>query len=232
MTMSLDLILLLVGFFLSLFTFSLVLGDNWLFRISASLLAGTLSAYLLIILVESVFIPLVIQPLVSPEASRWDKITLILVLLAAALLFIKSAFHRKAAGNLVLALVVCVVTAVTILGVVNGTLVNLYRGLLAYALPAQDAPQPTLYWLRFFLLFLGVITSLLYSQHYISRRAGEMKGSDENRLNKAITFFGEVFIGIAFGAIFAGCFIASATILIEQIAQMLSASSEILQWVK
>lgn len=232
MTITTELILLLIGFFLSLFTFSLILGDNWLFRIAASLLSGTLSAYLLIVLIEKVFLPLVVQPLLSPNASLTDQITLVLVLTAAVLLFFKVAFRKKAGGNLVIAIVICIATAVTVLGIVNGTLVNLYRGLLAHALPEQGG-RTLLSWVRISLLLLGVISSLVYTQHTVSGRLnGKNKPAASIGLHGFFALFGEIFVGIAFGAIFAGCFIASATILIDQIAGILSSGLEILQWVK
>ncbi|HRY20453.1 MAG TPA: hypothetical protein P5198_02985, partial [Flexilinea sp.] len=122
--------------------------------------------------------------------------------------------------------------AVTILGIVNGTLINLYRGLIARFLPDAEMSSANIYWVKTGIITLGVVSSLIYTQHYAF---GKKNGKEISRQRNTVFFFrtlGEVFIGIAMGAVFAGCFIASSTILIGQISNLVGSGQEILQWVK
>ena len=231
MTLSTDFILLVAGFLLSLFTFSLILGDNWLFRFSSAILSGALAGYLLLLLVEKVLLPMVLNPLMETTATINEQLIGIAVILAAVLLFIKFYFRSAAGGNLVLGILLCIAAAVTIFGIVNGSLINLYRGLLIRTLPASGQENSLLSWFEIACILLGAITSLLYSRHYLigRKRATETTGG---KLLEWLSRIGEVFTGIAMGAIFAGCFISSAIILIEQVSVLMGSGQELLQWVK
>ena len=89
MIVSTEFLILLAGFLLSLFTFSLVLGDNWLFRFAASVLSGILSGYVCILLIDKVFIIRMIEPF-SDLSSNWiEKAVIILVILSGVFLFLK-----------------------------------------------------------------------------------------------------------------------------------------------
>jgi len=73
MTSPSDFTVLLIGFLLSVFTFSLILGDNWLFRLSSAVLSGALAGYLINVLIEKIFIPSIVNPLMESngKTKRW-----------------------------------------------------------------------------------------------------------------------------------------------------------------
>ncbi len=232
MTSPSDFTTLLIGFLLSIFAFSLILGDNWLFRLSSAVLSGTLAGYLINVLIEKIFIPSIVNPLMEPNIDWKNQVLAIIVIISAVFLFLKYFFRSSTGGDMILAILLCSAAAVTILGIVDGTLINLYRGLIARFLPGMEAGSSTIYWVKTGIIILGVISSLIYSQHYVF---GKKDGQEINQKRNIIFFFrilGEVFIGIAMGAIFAGCFIASSTILINQISDLVGSGREILQWVK
>ena len=57
MTEGYELAFVIGGLFLSLSAFSLIFGDNYLFRLGAAILGGAVSAYICVLLVESYFYP-------------------------------------------------------------------------------------------------------------------------------------------------------------------------------
>lgn len=232
MTLSTDFILLVAGFLLSLFTFSIILGDNWLFRFSSAILSGALAGYLLLLLVEKVLLQRVLNPLMETTATFNEQLIGIAVILAAVLLVIKFYFRSATGGNLVLGILLCVAAAVTIYGIVNGSLINLYRGLLIRTLPASGQENSILRGFEIACILLGAITSLLYSRHYLIGRKRAAAETTGGKLLDWLSRLGEVFTGIAMGAIFAGCFISSAIILIEQVSVLMGSGQELLQWVK
>ncbi|OQA24546.1 MAG: hypothetical protein BWY58_01667 [Chloroflexi bacterium ADurb.Bin344] len=232
MTSPSDFTVLLIGFLLSVFTFSLILGDNWLFRLSSAVLSGALAGYLINVLIENIFIPSIVNPLMEPNVDWKNQALAVVVIISAVFLFLKYYFRSPAGGNAILAVLLCSAAAITILGIVNGTLINLYRGLIARFLPGAEMSSANIYWVKTGIITLGVISSLIYTQHYAF---GKKNGKEISRQRNTVFFFrtlGEVFIGIAMGAVFAGCFIASSTILIGQISNLVGSGQEILQWVK
>ncbi|MHC1773124.1 MAG: hypothetical protein AB9907_15610 [Flexilinea sp.] len=232
MNISTDFLILLTGFVLSLFIFSLILGDNWLFRFASSVLSGVLSAYVCILLVEKVFIPKIFLPL-SASSGGWErKIVLLAVIAAAVFLFIKIFMNHESGGNFILAILLCVMAAVTIAGVANGTILGLYRGILTRFQPAENLSGSIRYWIETGFVLLGTITSLLYTQHYWIKRKNSSPGIEKTPVLSFFSAIGEVFIGIALGSIFAGCFVASAVILVEQLSNIINTGQTLLQWVK
>lgn len=231
MNISADFLILLAGFVLSLFVFSLILGDNWLFRFASSVLSGVLSAYVCILLIDKVFIPKIFLPLSTSSGGWENKIVLVAVIAAAVFLFIKFFMNHESGGNIILAILLCVMAAVTIAGIANGTILGLYRGIIDRFQPTEELSGSVRYWIETGLVLLGTITSLLYTQHYWIKR----KNSSDNEKTPVLSFFsaiGEIFIGIALGSIFAGCFVASAVILVEQLSHILNTGQTLLQWVK
>lgn len=225
MTLSADSILMIAGFLVSLFGFSLILGDNWLFRLAVSLLTGAISGLLILILTNSVFIPYVITPLASGELAGSTQLMILFVLLAAILLLLRNFTHSRAGGSLVLAIVLTISAALTILGIVNGTLLQLYRGILAQLLAAKEGTATRMQWVQVACLFAGAISGLFYTRHYaFSKGSGARQGK-----RGLIRIFGDIFVGITLGAIFAGSLIASATVLVDHMATLLKDGRMILE---
>ena len=225
MTLSADLILMIAGFLVSLLGFSLILGDNWLFRLAVSLLGGAISGLLILILTNSVFIPYVIAPLASGELAGSTQLMILFVILAAILLLLRNFTRSRAGGSLVLAIVLTISVALTILGVVNGTLLQLYKGILAQLLAAGEGTATQRQWIQVVCLFAGVVSALFYTRHYtFSKKSGARQGN-----RGWIRTVGDIFVGITLGAIFAGSLIASATILVDHMATLLEDGRMILE---
>ncbi len=217
MTLSSDSILMIGGFLVSLFGFSLIFGDNWLFQLAVSLLTGALSGLLILILTNSVFIPYAIMPLADGELGGSTQLMILFVLLAAILLLLRNFTRSRAGGSLVLAIVLTISVALTILGIVNGTLLQLYKGILSQLLAAKEGNATRMQWVQVVFLFAGAISALFYTRHYAFS-----KGNNPRQGKRGwIRSFGDIFVGITLGAIFAGTLIASATILVDHMTTLL-----------
>lgn len=110
----------LIGFVLTLFIFSYLLGDNPLYRFSAHLLVGVSVAYATVVAVRQVFWPLFVRLRDSPN----DPETLIWVIpfLLGILLLLKRHPTGSEWGNVSVALLVGVGAAVALMGAITGTL--------------------------------------------------------------------------------------------------------------
>ncbi len=226
-----DFLTLLGGFLISLCVFSLILGDNGLFRFSASILSGVLSAYVCILIIKKVFLPRFLEPLLDPGESWESKLILLAVLAGALFLFTKvflanTSASTAAGGNLVLAALLCIMTAVTIAGIADGTIVGLYRGLLGNFQPAENSAGQTQRWIESGIILIGTVTSLFSMRHY------QIKKKEQPAGGGFFSALGEIFIGIALGSIFAGTFIASAIILVNQLSKLMNTGLTLFQWIK
>jgi len=230
MIVSNEFLILLAGLLLSLFTFSLILGDNWLFRFAASVLSGLLSGYVCILLIDKILITKMIEPF-SDLSDNWnEKIVIILVILSGVFLFLKFYFQKKTGGNLILATLLCIAAALTISGIANGTILGFYQGIIS-RFQLVENHEGIRYWAETGIILIGTITSLLYTQHYWFNRKDQTVVDQKISLH-FFSSIGEIFIGIALGSIFAGCFVASAMILVQYLSRIISTSQFLLQWVK
>ncbi len=231
MIQTTDFLILLGGFLLSLSVFSLILGDNWLFRLSASVFAGVLSAYVCILIVKKVFLPRILDPLLDPAAGWESKAVLLAVLAGAFFLFIKIFLKAPAGGNLTLSILLCIMAAVTIAGIADGTILGLYRSLIENFQASANSSGGTLHWFETGIILIGTITSLIHMQHYQIKKQDQPE-TGKKGFSGLLSAIGEIFIGVALGSIFAGSFIASAVILVEQLSRLLNAGQTLFQWMK
>ena len=117
---GLDLVLGLLGFLLTLAVFSYLLGDNLFFRTALYLLAGVSSGYAAALILTKVILPYLILPLGKPGTATF-YLSLAPLLLSVVLLAILIP-RRQQWAKLPLAFLVGVVAAVSLSGVLRGTL--------------------------------------------------------------------------------------------------------------
>lgn len=125
-----EIIGLIIGFILTLFVFSFVLGDNPLYRFAVHLLVGVSAGYAAVLIIQDVLLP-VFQDVIENPADP-DNILLFFPLLLSFLLLLKL-FPRLAwLGNSSMAILMAIGAAVGLIGAITGTLIPLvtasYRG--------------------------------------------------------------------------------------------------------
>lgn len=197
------------GFVLTLMVFSYLLGDNFLFRLAVYVFVGLAAGFVTIVTVESVLLPWLTTTVLAPSAPVGSRVLGLLPILFGVLLLLKSSPRIGRLGNLAIAFVVGVGTAVAIVGAITGTLVPLTNA-------TTGSIRVDL--LNGFVTVLGVFSTLIYFR-FLGRRipgtAGEIRRGIFGRFFGTI---GQGFLAVTFGAIYAGAILTGLTIFSERIA--------------
>lgn len=212
---TLDLIMGWVGLVLTLLIFSYLLGDNVLYRLAIHVLVGVAAGYIAVVSVESVVIPWLDRTLLAEQDGRSDTtLTALRVigpvpLLLGVLLLFKSSRRLAPVGNLGLAVLVGVGTAVAVVGAAAGTIIPLARETGA---SLDDSTIDGL------IIVVGVVTTLLYFQFLAVDRQGRIQ-----RLRPLgwLSAVGRLFIMVTLGAFYAGVILTSLAIFSDVIRQQL-----------
>lgn len=225
MTEGYELAFVIGGLFLSLSAFSLIFGDNYLFRLGAAILGGAVSAYICVLLVENYFYPLIMD-----LADGAKTLSAAQILRAAAvsigiiLLFCRAYTGSKTGGRIILTILMAVAAAVMVLGAAGGTIPALVRSIAAQfhiaTLPAEQK-NDVWYWVRSGTILFTSVSAFLYTGHYTVRRKNGEKNSE--------SFPGNILIGFAFGSITAAVFLAAANILVNHVSGLIGTIQSMLK---
>lgn len=200
-----------IGFVFTLMIFSYVLGDNFFYRLAVYVFVGLAAGYITLVTVESVLLPWLRGTLLAPTAGVGERALGAVPFILGLLLLLKSSKRMGRAGNIAIAFIIGVGTAVALVGAISGTL-----------LPLANATSSSVRFdvLNGFLIFIGVASTLVYFQ-YLARRRPD--GSTRRGLVvRAISGVGQVFIVITLGAVYAGAILTSLTIFSERISFILA----------
>jgi hypothetical protein len=200
-----------IGFVFTLMIFSYVLGDNILYRLAIYVFVGLSAGYITIVTVESVILPWVRGTLLAPETGLGGIIIGIIPFILGLLLLLKTTPRLGRVGNIAIAFIIGVGTAVALVGAITGTLLPL---------ASSTGSSVRVDVLNGFLIFLGVASTLIYFQ-YLARR----KPNGDIRRSLLVRVFGGVgqaFIVVTLGAIYAGAILTSLTIFSERIGFILA----------
>ena len=209
-----------VGLTLTLLVFSYLLGDNPLFRMAVYLFVGISAGYAAAVTWNLVLWPKLFIPLVNADLSQFGVV--IIPLLLGMLLLFKFSPRLSFVGNLPMAVLVGVSAAAAVGGALLGTLLPQTQAAIdALDLGAAASrgfnPFTTLFNGAF--LLAGTVSTLAYF-HFGAGRAPD--GSPKrNRILEMIAWVGRIFLAIAFGALFAGVYMAALTAMIERLNTIL-----------
>jgi len=210
-----------ISFLFTLLIFSYVLGDNPLFRAAMYIFVGVSSGYIAVVAFWQVIMPRLVYPLLSAFATG-DIFNLQLMLPLGLILLggLMLIFPRQAGmGRLVLAFLVGVGAAVTLIGALGGTLIPQVMGTVnafdMTSVRGKDVGYLVEAIFNASTILVGAVLTLAYF-HFGARQKtdGSMRRLG---LIEALAWGGRVFIGIALGAVFAGVYAAALTALIERI---------------
>ena len=212
---SVDLILGLVGLVLTLMVFSYIFGDNLFFRVALTILVGVSAGFATAVVITKVLIPLLIDPLSS--ARGWGWVWTVVPLLFAVLVLLMLLPRLSHMGKLPLAFLAGVFAALTIFGVVRGTIAPQLLAIINQFSPQllQNVGQPD--WARIIwavMVLLGVIAVMVSFHQYTKKiSANEPRGN----LLEGIGSIGQIFIGITMGAVFVAVFSTALVALISRV---------------
>lgn len=216
---TVDLLLLLAGLILSLMVFSYLLGDTLLFGIAMYTLVGVTAGFTVVVLLQKVILPMAISPLSAlPQISALlALVPLVLSVLLIWLLFKKS----SRLSGIPLAFLGGVVAAALIVGVTRGTLVpqllSIVNAFDQNKMTSGGLPNWTGIF-EAFMMLAGVVAVLFVSHH---RKINKNQEANAYSWLDGIKGFGQLFIGITFGAIFVGLFSTGLVALIAYIQYLI-----------
>ncbi len=158
--MNVQLIATYVAAVLTIMVFSYILGDNFLYRIAVHLFIGAAAGYIAIVSIESVLVPWLQLTLTGGFDNPNFVVGMIPIVIGVLLLF-KTSPRFSRFGNIGLAVVMGVGTALALWGAVAGTLIPVAGGVARSFTPGNAIDG--------FILLFGTISVLVYFT-YIGRR--------------------------------------------------------------
>lgn len=192
----------LMSFVITLAVFSYLLGDNVLYRMAVYAFIGITAAFTAIALAENI--------VANYLSNTGDTILLLVAFVMAILLTFKAVPVISGLGNLSLAFLIAVGTAVAVTGAVAGTLLPLIASI---ARPQQGDTVNS------FIVLVGVICTLMYFQ-YSARRARD--GSIERGpISRVAAGVGEVFIAGMLGATYGAIIVSTLSVLTGHLSKLL-----------
>jgi hypothetical protein len=212
---NLDLIAGWASLVLTLLVFSYLLGDNFLYRIAVHILVGVAAGYITVVATESVLVPWLDNTLLAETGDRDAatmtalRVTGTVPFLFGALLLLKSSARLAPIGNLGLAFLIGIGTAVAIVGAVAGTVVPLARE--AGETLGDEAVDGTV-------ILIGVVTTLAYFQYLAVERGGKIQRA---RPFQALGIVGQFFVTLTLGALYAGAILTSMAVFSDVIREQL-----------
>ncbi len=209
----LDLLGSILAFLLTLCIFSYLLGDNPLYRIAVSIFVGAAAGYAVVIAWYNVIFPQMIAPLLSLNDLLSLNFAVIGpplgALILTALLVLKLGRGTSRLGSPATAFLVGVGSAVAIGGAVTGTLFPQTRATFVTLLP-RDAISDIDFFEKVgsaLVIVVGTLATLGFFFYSGSARPGQP--ADRPAFAKPVAVVGQIFIGTAFGVMYAGALAAS-----------------------
>jgi hypothetical protein len=225
-----DLIGLSASLLLTLMVFSYLLGENPLsrplYRIALHLFIGASAGYVLAVALRQVIWPRLGQPFLAAGVFSPPIFPIIPLVLGLLLLMKTLRSPIGQWGNLSVAFLVGAGAAVAVGGAVTGTLFPQARAAAAVGsfplddLPKLFGPEASAQFERLAgaaVFFVGTLTTLMYF-FFTARREPGTGALQRHPIMAGVAFFGQVFINVTYGALYAGALAASLAVLTDRVA--------------
>lgn len=204
MTSTLEPVGTFLAFVITLMVLSYVFGDNPLYRLASYLFVGSSAGYIAAVLVKDVILTRLSS--VTAGGIATNEITLLGVLAILTILLLGKLNPAFAfIGNLPVAMIVGVGTAVSVAGALFGTLLPNVMGLGAGATAGQI---PVV-----MLSLFGTIATLMYFNFTFFR--SDSRPKEPPVWMTVFAKIGKFFIMVALGVVFAGVLTASISALVD-----------------
>ncbi|MBE0688778.1 MAG: hypothetical protein IH587_01495 [Anaerolineae bacterium] len=212
--MTLDQIGLWAGVVFTLMIFSYLLGDNFLYRLAVYIFAGVAAGFVFIVALQNAILPWLRITILAPNLGIAERAFGVTPIILGALLLLKISPRYGRLGNLALAVIIGVGTAVAAVGAVSGTLI-----------PLADATANTITEdaLSGVIVLIGVISTLIYFMYVARRIPGQLATTGRRGLLvQVISVVGKGFIVVTLSALYAGALLSSLTIFSERVAALVA----------
>ena len=210
-----------VGFFATLLVISYVIGDNPFFRFAIHVFVGISAGFAGAVALRNVILPQLVFPvfnLATGDVST--ESLLVLVPLGLSVLLLAKLFKPVVSlGNIPMAYLVGVGTAVAIGGAVLGTIfpqMNASIDLLdLQTITVGRSSDRSIQIISRIVAVVGTLATLIY--FHFGARSTHDSAPQRSVWIESVGQLGQVFIAITFGLLFAGVFAAAITALIERV---------------
>lgn len=212
-----------LGAVLTLFILSYLLDDNPLYRLALHIFVGVSVAYVFLVAVQSVILPI----LSSPENSDSDAQLLWIVSLIGvglgALLFTKGIRGLSWLGDISLAILLGVGVGVALGGAVLGTLVPQLNAATNPVVPEPQIVPEILEPVGQIVAVIGTVTGLLVFTFSVRRPARTFL----DRLVQSGAGVGQWFVLIGFGAVYGGVLVAGLALFADRVQYLIEVLEKI-----
>jgi len=206
------------GAALTLLIFSYLLGDNPLYRLALHLFVGALLGYSFGIVLRDVLRNMVLAQLST------DPLAVVVPLVLGILLLFKGFPRQAYVGNLSVAYLVGVGTAVALSGALLGTLVP-QIGATGHALSRTSLGSFRAGLLDGLLIVVGTVCTLMIST-FAARKQRGLAGA-WTQIVRLASGVGRTFLTVALGVAFAGALTASLSIFIGRLQYLIDVFTDI-----
>jgi hypothetical protein len=215
-----DFIGTLLSFLLTVAVLSYLLGDNPFYRLAVSLFVGATAGYAALIAWFNILRPQIVAPLASPANLLSFNFAVagpaLVAALLSLLLLLKSRPATSRLGSAATAFMVGVGAAVAIGGAVTGTLFPQASATMLSLLPPDELGGVDFEKALESIIIVAGTVSTLWFFFYAGR--GEPGAAGERpAVLKPVAFVGQLFIGTAFGVLYAGALAASLAVFSERV---------------
>lgn len=201
----------IAGFVFTLMVFSYLLGDNFLYRVAVYIFVGLTAGFVTVLVTTNIVIPWISDTIIT-SIDAGDTILLtfgFVPILLATLVLLKTSSYLGGLGNIAIAILVGVGSAVALVGAITGTLIPLVFNI---------GTTPNL--LNNIIITVGVVTTLIYFQ-YISWHRQRNEAINQQPI-RPLGLVGQGFIITTLGALYATAIITSLTVFSERISFLLN----------
>lgn len=211
-----DLVGICLGFILTIFVFSYLVGDNPFFRFAVHVFIGMAAGFAAAMVITNVIWNQLIALILKTPGSSFYLI--LPPMLAGVVLLIKLFPQVTRFGNPIMAYLVGAGAATAIGGATLGTIfpqIGATTSLFSLSSSQAGAGSSLTFLVRGGIILVGTVTTLLYFQFGV-KAAPDQAGKRPEWIER-LGWIGMIFIAITFGALFAGVYSAALTALIERI---------------
>jgi hypothetical protein len=209
-----DFLVGLLSFLFTLMILSYVVGDNPLFRLAIHIFVGVTAGYVTLIVWQQVIINKLVAPMLTGD---WPQTgVLIFPLVMGLFLLTKVSSKYQSLGRWVVAFLVGVGAAAAIAGALTGTLLpQVWASINLFDIDTFQPDTTVEKIAEGISILLGTVTTLAYFQFSI--RQSVAKTGQRGLFMRILSFAGEVFLAITFGALFAGVLSSTLAAMVNRI---------------
>jgi hypothetical protein len=214
---ELEVLLAALGFVLTVLIFSYLLGDNPLYRLSLHIFVGASTAFVCVVALQSVILPVMLPPDTSDPDIRLFWFISLFGALLGALLFVRGIRGLSWLSDVSVAVLLGVGVGVALGGAVLGTLVPQVDAATNSVIPEPPIEPDVLKPVGQVIALVGTVTGLLAFSFTLRRPARRFVGRWLNRGSRV----GQWFLLIGFGAVYGGVVTASLAFFADRVQYLI-----------